>query len=470
MAKDDDSEQLIKDKDYLRLYFQKIRSYPLLNSEEVFSLGEAQKQAYEMLLLNMLGYGQPSFSSKINELGKAALNETVKEYCPKNKLASLKNLEVASPPEEGTLEEEIKDKTKNGTNIRDKTITYSGKYVDGKNYNQFINLISLVEDLNLEGPLVSLSQLGPENSYCALMDLFYNKISRGVFRDAVKSFESKIYQKLPNLRDLIEDSNINLSPNESALVSAYLSSVKSSREVEKIREKMINSNLRLVVSIATKYHNQDLSDLINDGNTGLILAVDHYNHTIASFSTHARTWIKAVIDKELAKSYRPHNENRALFKDSGDLKRTTEYLAGRLGRSPTNEEITVFLEWDAQKFEEIRAYQKANGTIYLDDLTGEDEDSTIGESFSDNQPLSDEETFKSRLKEKVHAAIDLLPSEDEKQIIRRRFEIGYKKQTLEELSEMRRVTKECVRRKEARALSRLRKPAYGLNEFDPHRT
>ena len=475
---DDGSEQLMKDKNYLELYLKKIGSFPLLGPDEVFSLGKDQKQAYEMLLLNMLGYGRSSFSSEVSELGKAALDKTVKEYCPKNKLLSpkspSKNLEAnlhpeaAYSPEEAISEKEIKDSAENGLSTRDAVIVYSGKYVSGKNYDLFINLIGQVGDLKLEEPLVSLSQLGPENPYCALMDLFYNKISRGLFREAVNNFKERIDPLLPNLEKLLKDSD--KISKENALVSAYSNIVKLSRRAEKIRERIITSNLRLVVSIAKKYHGQDLSDLINDGNTGLILAVDHYDHTIASFSTHASEWIEATIKKEILKSGRAHKLNHSLSKESSDLKRTIEHLSGRLERRPTDAEILSFLDWSASKMDEVRTYQKAQNPIYMDDSAGEEGDDTIGESFSDHQILSDEELVKSKLKDKVREAINLLSSMDEQQIIRKRFAIDNREYTLDELARIRGITREGIRRKEVRALLRLREPSFGLAEFNPNRS
>jgi len=315
----------------------------------------------------------------------------IRKSSSKNLEANL-HPEAASSPEEAISEKEIKDSAENGLSTRDAVIVYSGKYVSGKNYDLFINLIGQVGDLKLEEPLVSLSQLGPENPYCALMDLFYNKISRGLFREAVNNFKERIDPLLPNLEKLLKDSD--KISKENALVSAYSNIVKLSRRAEKIRERIITSNLRLVVSIAKKYHGQDLSDLINDGNTGLILAVDHYDHTIASFSTHASEWIEATIKKEILKSGRAHKLNHSLSKESSDLKRTIEHLSGRLERRPTDAEILSFLDWSASKMDEVRTYQKAQNPIYMDDSAGEEGDDTIGESFSDHQIFLGEKVLK----------------------------------------------------------------------------
>lgn len=228
----------------------------------------------------------------------------------------------------------------------------------------------------------------------------------------------------------------------------------------KAKATLIQHNLRLVTSIAKQYMGRGLSfmDLIQEGNIGLIKAVEKYDFNKGfKFSTYATYWIKQAISKAVMDQSRNVRIPIHIIQAMGAVKRAEAQLQQELGRDPTEKEIATAANLDIKRVKEVLYWMK--DTTSLDILVGNEEDSTLGsfvEDFSVPKEFEDVEDFdKSEMIKKI---LDTLSSR-EKEIITRRFGIGMKKaETLEEISQALNLSKERIRQIENIALKKLRNP------------
>jgi RNA polymerase primary sigma factor len=276
-----------------------------------------------------------------------------------------------------------------------------------------------------------------------------------------KKAELELKQKIKEINKLLRIYRKDIGLSSRGLSKTLRTIDRGKKIRDKAKKGLMAANLRLVISVAKKYSHRGVqfADLIQEGNIGLIKAVDKFEYRRGyKFSTYATWWIRQAILRALADQARTIRIPVHMIETINKLNRISRALVQKKGREPTSQEISEKMNMSVTKIRKIIKF--AQEPVSLETPIGEEKDSHLGEFIEDkNIPSPADTVIYNNLKEQIREVLETIP-EREAKILKIRFGLGEgNEHTLEEVGQQFRVTRERIRQIEAKALRKLKRPS-----------
>lgn len=488
MSVDEEQELRASSSDPVKLYLKKMGSVALLTREGEVKIAKEIEEGEKEIVLSCLNsrHALEEIAKLKNRILQAEeQNEFVKDLVrglddesvekdiheTRDRIYAVvehvKDLLTKIVNEDGTLNKLGSDEEKIMVKVGDElvSLTFNRKIINSftepvKSY--FLQFKELYEQ---QERIYKFLEVKDDDEYKVLYDrileddAYKRDLARHLFTTDAKIEQMVRTQEdiLRKLRRLTIDAGMSFEDLE----RVYNIIITGEEKADKAKSQLVEANLRLVVSISKKYTNRGLQflDLIQEGNIGLMKAVDKFEYRRGyKFSTYATWWIRQAITRAIADQGRTIRIPVHMIETINKLARTSRQLIQELGREPTPEEIAERMELSVDKVKKV--FKISKEPISLETPIGEEEDSSLGDFIEDKKIISPADAVMSvTLSEQTRSVLSTLTPREEK-VLRMRFGIGEKSDhTLEEVGQDFFVTRERIRQIEAKALRKLRHPS-----------
>ncbi|MBK26538.1 MAG: RNA polymerase sigma factor RpoD [Halobacteriovorax sp.] len=488
LSKDEKAELRSASTDPVKLYLKRMGSVALLTREgEVVIAKEIEEGEREIILssiksthalkeiiqlkdrINSAETPEEFVKELVRGLDDDSSKAEIKKFTARiiGVVDELKVLLDATIQEDGTLKKFSKDQAKKMDELALALadLTFNRKIINSfvepvkKYYLQFRELF------DQQDRIYKFLEVETDEAYRVLYekimddDAFKRKFAKELF-----TTDAKIEQLVRNQEDILRKLrrlSLDAGMSFEDIQRVYNIILDGEEKADRAKAQLVEANLRLVVSIAKKYTNRGLQflDLIQEGNIGLMKAVDKFEYRRGyKFSTYATWWIRQAITRAIADQARTIRIPVHMIETINKMVRTSRQLVQELGREPTPEEIAERMELPVDKVKKVQKISKE--PISLETPIGEEEDSSLGDFIEDKKIISPADAVMSiTLSEQTRSVLSTLTPREEK-VLRMRFGIGEKSDhTLEEVGQDFFVTRERIRQIEAKALRKLRHPS-----------